>query len=97
MKLKFTQDYSGRETAMKEYKAGEQADIPNAQALELVKMGVAREVWASIGAMYDPKPLPPSVSGSPVVLMPESTSEAKEEAPAKPRKKGKVKRDKNAS
>ena len=54
MKLKFTKDYTGRETAMKEYKAGAQADIPNAQALELIRLGVAREVWASIGAMYDP-------------------------------------------
>jgi len=53
MKLKFTQDYSGRETAMKEYRKGDEADISNAQALALIKLGVAKEVWASIGAMYD--------------------------------------------
>lgn len=54
MILKFTRDYIGRETAMQQYKAGDSADFPNSQALELVRLGVAREIWASIGALYDP-------------------------------------------
>ena len=66
MIVKFKQDYTGRETAMKEYKAGAQADLPTAQALELVRLGVAREMWAEIGKMYDPpkampEPEPPAV------------------------------------
>ena len=54
MIVKFTKDYTGRETAMQEYKAGEQADLPTAQALALVNLGVARELWSEIGKMYDP-------------------------------------------
>jgi hypothetical protein len=64
MIVKFTKDYTGRETAMTAYKAGTQADLPTAQALELVKLGVAREMWAEIGRMYDPpkvEPEPPAV------------------------------------
>ena len=44
MKLKFLTDHTGRETAMKEYKAGAVAEIPTAQALELIRLGVAAEV-----------------------------------------------------
>ena len=54
MNLKFTKDYIGRETAMKQYRAGETEDISNAQALELIKLGVAKETWAEIGKMFDP-------------------------------------------
>jgi hypothetical protein len=64
MIVKFTKDYTGRETAMTAYKAGTQADLPTAQALELVRLGVAREMWAEIGRMYDPpkaEPEPPVV------------------------------------
>lgn len=56
MKIKFTHDFVGRETAMKQYKAGDEADISNAQALELIKLGVAKEPWAEIGKMFDPAP-----------------------------------------
>jgi hypothetical protein len=92
MKLKFIQDYSGRETAMKEYKANEQADIPNAQALELIRLGVAKEVWASIGAMYDPKPIAPADNLVPQNIANEIVEAINKETPAKPRKKGKVKK-----
>ena len=65
MILKFTKDYIGRETAMKQYRAGETEDISNAQALELIKLGVAKETWAEIGKMFDgaarAKHDPPSV------------------------------------
>lgn len=57
MILKFTKDYVGRETAMQEYKAGQQAEIPNAQALELIRLGVAKDMWTEIGKLYDPKPI----------------------------------------
>lgn len=56
MIIKFKRDYIGRETAMQEYKAGEQADLPNAQAMELVRMDVASEVWAEVGKLYDLTP-----------------------------------------
>ena len=59
MNIKFLKDYAGRETAMKEYKAGTTAEFPTAQALELVRMGVAKEPWAEIGKAYDPKPIAP--------------------------------------
>jgi hypothetical protein len=54
MILKFTKDYIGRETAMQAYTAGQQVEIPNAQALELIRLGVAKDVWAEVGKMYDP-------------------------------------------
>ena len=44
MILKFLIDCANRETAMLEYKAGDIADISTAQALELVRTGVAEEV-----------------------------------------------------
>jgi hypothetical protein len=77
MRLKFTKDYIGRETAMKEYKAGDSADIPNAQALELVRLGVAREVWATVGAMFEAKPKAEEVKPAEEVI---------EAQPKKPRK-----------
>jgi hypothetical protein len=91
MILKFTQDYSGRETAMHEYKSGEQADIPNAQALALVRLGVAREMWASVGAMYDPPKVEP-ITFSPAVGDVEITPLPEPEpAKAKKPRKGKGK------
>ena len=44
MLIEFTQDYCGRETAMLEYKKGEQIAAPFAQAVELVNLGIAKEV-----------------------------------------------------
>lgn len=44
MKLYFKKDYCGRETAMKEYVTGQTDDFGVAQALELIKLGVAEEV-----------------------------------------------------
>jgi len=43
MKIKFLVDCIGRETAMVEYKAGDIADFPTAQALELIRIGHAEE------------------------------------------------------
>ena len=83
MKIKFKQDYTGRETAMKEYKAGEQADLPTAQALELVRLNVAREMWVEIGKLYDPKPMDPKI--------PPLAIEEAQPATAKPRKGKRVK------
>jgi len=54
MRIKFTSDYIGRETAMKQYHAGDSAEFGNAQALELIKLGVAKEEWKMIGELYDP-------------------------------------------
>jgi hypothetical protein len=44
MKIKFKQDYIGRETAMKEYAAGDTTELSTAQALELIRLGVVEEV-----------------------------------------------------
>jgi hypothetical protein len=44
MKIKFTDDYVGRETAMKAYAKGDEADLSPAQALELIGLGVAEAV-----------------------------------------------------
>ena len=44
MKLKFTQDYIGRETAMRQYYKGDVDDISTAQALVLIGLEVAEEV-----------------------------------------------------
>jgi hypothetical protein len=94
MIIKFTKDYTGRETAMKPYKAGTQADLPTAQALELVKLGVAREMWAEIGRMYDPKPVTPAITEA---LQAAETSPKFDEVPDKPQpvkkpRKGKSKK-----
>lgn len=60
MKIKFLIDYIGRETAMKEYPKDFEADIPDAQALELIRLGVAEEVVVSFvpesrASKYKPK------------------------------------------
>ena len=58
MKLKFLIDYVGRETAMAEYKAGDVDDIPQAQAMELVRLGVAEEIELIEAAAHaDPAPV----------------------------------------
>lgn len=41
MNIKFLQDYSGRETAMKEYKKGDTALLDFHSAAELVRLGIA--------------------------------------------------------
>ena len=92
MNLKFIKDYTGRETAMQTYKAGQQAEIPNAQALELIRLGVAQDTWTAIGKMYDP---PAKVEAAPVFspaagdvqITPLPDAE-----PAKKPRKGKVKK-----
>lgn len=59
MLLEFSQDYIGRETAMQEYKQGARAEIPFAQASELVKAGIAFEVdeRVEVTAYADEKPV----------------------------------------
>lgn len=54
MNVKFKQDYQGRETNMVQYRKGDKADFPNAQALALIRLGVASEVWTEIGKQFDP-------------------------------------------
>jgi len=44
MKIKFLFGYSGRETAMKTYDVDDIVDIPTAQALQLISLGVVEEV-----------------------------------------------------
>jgi hypothetical protein len=44
MKIKFLIGYVGRETAMRTYIEGDEADISPAQALELIGLGVAEAV-----------------------------------------------------
>lgn len=44
MKIKFTQDYQGRETQGMPKEAGDQLDCGVAEALELIRLGVAEEV-----------------------------------------------------
>ncbi len=41
MKIKFLQDYVGRETAMKEHKKGDIIEIQFPTAAELIRLGVA--------------------------------------------------------
>jgi len=48
MKIKFLFGYSGRETAMRTYDVDDIADLPQAQAMELVRLGVAEEVEEEI-------------------------------------------------
>jgi len=43
MKIKFLNDYLGRETAMKQYKAGDIDDLDFAQAQELIRLGIVTE------------------------------------------------------
>lgn len=59
MKIKFLFGYSGRETAMKTYDVDDVADIPTAQALQLVYLGVAEEVEEEIEVttFSDPEPV----------------------------------------
>lgn len=54
MKIKFLVDCIGRETAMKQYGSGEIADFPTAQALELIKIGMAEEF--DVVAAFENKP-----------------------------------------
>jgi hypothetical protein len=99
MKIKFTQDYIGRESAMRAYKAGDTAEIPNDQALELIRQGVAKELWASIGAQYDPPkmeaPLQIKVVDTDNIAESIDNTTADKEAPKpkKPKRKGRVKSD----
>lgn len=44
MKIKFLIDYIGRETAMKEFRAGDEVDFPVSHALELINLDIAEEV-----------------------------------------------------
>lgn len=46
MRVKFLEDYIGRETAMQFVKADDILDIPIAQALELIRLKVAKEIAA---------------------------------------------------
>jgi len=43
MKIMFIEDYKGRETAMRQYRADDIEFISKAQALALIKLGVAVE------------------------------------------------------
>ena len=64
MKIKFLYGYSGRETSMKTYDVDDVADLPQAQAMELVRLGVAEEVEESAN------PLPPlTVTTDPAVVI----------------------------
>ena len=54
MKIIFLVDFCGRETAMQEYKKGQTADLPWAQARELVRLKVAEMA-------HQPPPFPPVV------------------------------------
>ena len=58
MKIKFLTDYAGRETAMREHVRGAVVDTPTAQALELIRLGVAIEYTAPKGkeAKHDKNP-----------------------------------------
>jgi hypothetical protein len=58
MKLYFKKDYRGRETAMREYIAGQTDDFGVAQALELIKLGVAEEVEETAPPVAEPTPAP---------------------------------------
>lgn len=58
MKLRFTHDYLGRETAMKQYRKGDVDEFSTAQALELIhRIKVAEEV-----ADVPPPPFSESIS-----------------------------------
>jgi len=61
MKIKFTEIYVGRETAMKVYNKGDEADLSPAQALELIGLGVAVEVEV-FGALPEFQPAKERVS-----------------------------------
>jgi len=51
MKVKFLQDYVGRETAMKQYKTGDTEIIGQQAAIELIQAGIVEEV-----AIFEPLP-----------------------------------------
>ena len=44
MKIKFLIDYIGRETAMKEYKKGDELELSQQPALEVINFEIAEEV-----------------------------------------------------
>lgn len=44
MKIIFLTDYIGRETAMKQYEKDDVDELSPAQALELIRLGIAEEV-----------------------------------------------------
>jgi len=44
MKIKFLEDYIGRETAMKEYKKGDVLELDQQSAIELINFEIAEEV-----------------------------------------------------
>jgi hypothetical protein len=57
MKIQFISDYIGRETAMKQYRKGDVDVFPVAQALELIRLGVADEIkdksWRDVNIIND--------------------------------------------
>lgn len=67
MKVKFLQDYAGRETAMRPYQAGAVADIFHAAALDLIAAGIASEVKGHASAQLDAEsePEPPKKPTAP--------------------------------
>lgn len=54
MKIKFITDYQGRETAMKQYRAGDELELDHQPAIELIALGVAQEQTEP-----DEQPAPP--------------------------------------
>ena len=63
MKIKFLVEYIGRETAMRTYIEGDEADISPAQALELIGLGVAEAVENKVfGALPEFHPTQERVS-----------------------------------
>jgi hypothetical protein len=62
MKIKFLIGYVGRETAMRTYIEGDEADISPAQALELIGLGVAEAVVEVFGALPEFHPTKERVS-----------------------------------
>ena len=58
MKIKFLTNYIGRETAMKQYYKGDVEELPEAQALEIIRMGGAEEVVFAHGYVSTLSELP---------------------------------------
>lgn len=55
MKIKFLQDYVGRETAMKEVKKDDVLELDHQPAIELIHFGIAEEVGAVKEVVKDAK------------------------------------------
>jgi hypothetical protein len=58
MKIKFLMNYVGRETAMKQYYKGDVEELPDAQALEIIRLGGAEEVVFAYGYVSTLSELP---------------------------------------